>query len=79
MRAGLEPALEERPSLYAVKTSTRVSGTRRDLLRRLDAVHLRHPQVHDHHVRPPAFRQGHGRLAVRCLADHTDVRRAEQR
>ena len=57
-----------------------MSGTRcDDLLGRLDAVHLRHPQVHDHDVGAAALGERDRRLAVGRLADDADVRRAEER
>ena len=49
------------------------------LLRRLEPVHARHADVHDHDVGPPALCERHRRLAVGRLADHADVRRAAQR
>src|SRR5581483_12052862 len=38
-----------------------------------DAVHLRHPQVHQHHVGPLLAGEGDRHAAVGCLADHGDV------
>ena len=73
----LEAALQESPLAVRGEDEHRASGTRAtDLLRRLDAVHLRHPQVHDHDVGPAALGQRDGRLAVAGLAHDADVRRA---
>src|SRR5205814_9973762 len=48
-------------------------------LRRLQAVHARHADVHDHDVRPAPLREGDRALAVARLADDADVRRPRQR
>ena len=43
-----------------------------DPLRRLDAVHHRHLDVHQHHVRPATRREGDSVTAVRRTADDLD-------
>ena len=50
-----------------------------DHLGRLEAVHVRHAEIHDHDVGPPALGQRDGRRAVGRLADDADPRRAGQR
>ena len=78
--ARLEPALEQRPlAVRGEDEHARVRNPLDDLLGRLDAVHLGHPQVHDDDVRPTPLRQRDRGLAVGCLADDADVRRAEER
>ena len=79
-RAGLEPALEQRA--LAVRGEDEDAGVRRlleHLLGRLEAVHVRHAQIHDHDVRAAPLRQRDGRRAVGRLADHADARRARER
>ena len=79
-RARLEPTLEQRSlAVRREDEHPRLGDAREDLLGRLDAVHLRHPQVHDHDVGPAPLGERDRRLAVRGLADDADVRRAEER
>ena len=50
-----------------------------DHLGRLEPVHVRHAEIHDHDVGPPTLGQRDGRGAVGRLADDADPRRAGQR
>ena len=52
---------------------------REELLGRLEPVHVRHPQIHDHDVRPAPLGERDGGRAVGRLADHADARRAGER
>ncbi len=80
VRARLEPALEERSlAVGREHEDARVRHAGRDLLGRLDSVHLRHAQVHDHDVGLAALGERDGCLAVGSLAHDADVRRAQQR
>ena len=80
VRARLEPALEERPlAVGGEDEHPRVGDARDDLLGRLDAVHLRHAEVHDHDVGAAPLGERDRGLAVGRLADDADVRRAQQR
>ena len=48
-------------------------GVADDVARGLEAVHLRHPDVHEHHVRLQLLRQGNGLGSVACLAHNRHV------
>jgi hypothetical protein len=79
-RARFEATLEERP--LAVRGEDEHTGRRRaleELLGRLEAVHVRHPEIHDHDVGPAPLREGDGRRAVGCLPDDSDLRGARER
>ena len=79
-RTRLEPALEQRAlAVRGEDEDARVRSLLEHLLGRLEAVHVRHAQIHDHHVRAASLRQRDGGRAVGRLADHSDSRRARQR
>ena len=79
-RARLEAALEERPLAVRGEDQDRGPGDAlEEHLGRLEAVHVRHAQVHDHDVGPPSLGQRDGRRAVGRLADDADPRRAGER
>jgi hypothetical protein len=77
LRARLQPAAEQRALAVGGEDQDRRLGhLLLDLLRRLEPVHSRHADVHDHDLRPAAFDQRNRAGAVGGLADHADVRRA---
>ena len=79
-RARLEPALEERALAVGGEDEHRRAGNAlEEHLRRLEAVHVRHAEIHDHDVGPAPLGQRHRGRAVARLADHADARRARQR
>src|SRR5215204_1269318 len=80
LRTGLEPAAEK--TALAVRREDEHRGARQSLgenLGRLQAVHPRHANVHDHDVRPAPLGDRHGAGTVRRFADDADLRRAAQR
>ena len=80
LRARLEPAAEQRALAVGGEDQDRRLGhLLRDLLRRLEPVHPRHADVHDHDVGPAPLGERDRACAVRGLADHADVRRARER
>ncbi len=56
-----------------------VRRLREDLLRRLEPVHVRHAEIHEHHVGTPPLGQADCGPAVGRLADHADAGRAGER
>ena len=80
LRARLEPAAEEAPLAVGGEDEDGAVGHPvHQRLRRLEPVHARHADVHDHDVGAPPLCERDGSLPVGRLADHTDVRSAAQR
>ncbi len=79
LRAGLEAAAEQAP--LAVGREDEHGGLGQALaqdLGRLEAVHSRHADVHDHDVRTPPLCDRDRAGAVRGLPDDPDLRRARE-
>ena len=79
LRAGVEAAAEEAALAVGGEDENGALGDALgEDLRRLEAVHAGHADVHDHDVRLAALGELDCRFAVGRLADHADVRRAAQ-
>ncbi len=77
--ARLEPALQERALAVGGEDENADLGHElKHLLGRLEAVHVRHAEIHDHDVGASPLCEGDRRRAVRRLADDADARRARQ-
>ena len=80
LRARLEPAAEQRALAVGGEDQHRGLGhLLRDQLRRLEPVHARHADVHDHDLRAAPLGERDRAGAVGGLADDADVRRARER
>ena len=80
LRAGLEPAAEQRAlGVGGEDQDLRAGHALGQQLRRLEAVHPRHADVHDDHVGLAPLRELDRGRAVGGLADDADVRRPRER